>query len=381
MSLKENTVGLSGFVGYSHDFIDLGPKPSPQLPCIFRTLFSEDHIKLEDDELISLCNETFRKVTATTDQVKYVEELTLTQSNSTMWHDMRLGRITASVAGDVLRTSLTSPAPSLIKKICQTKKSIIAPALEWGRQNEEKAVKLYQNLMHKADTQPAPPSGSIYLGPGSTFNHDHGTYSKSGFIIDSSRPYIGASPDGHITCKCCGDGLLEVKCPFKYKNTSMKSAILDKDFYITTSYQLKEKHQYYAQVQLQMHVCDVQYVDFFIWTPVDCLLTRVERNSHFIEQMLIQFESFWRFSILPELLTRRLEYQQSTKNGTSASVTTVSGDTFCICRSTDDSGEMVACDSCDMWYHLTCLNLKRLPTAKTWYCKECREKKKKKWSI
>ena len=25
---------------------------------------------------------------------------------------------------------------------------------------------------------------------------------------------IGASPDGMVSCKCCGEGVLEVKCPF-----------------------------------------------------------------------------------------------------------------------------------------------------------------------
>ena len=49
---------------------------------------------------------------------------------------------------------------------------------------------------------------------------------------------------------------------------------------------------------------------------------------------------------------------------------------YCICRSTSDEGRMVSCDRCDEWFHLECLKLKRLPTAKTWYCPECRKKGK-----
>ena len=36
--------------------------------------------------------------------------------------------------------------------------------------------------------------------------------SKSGFIIPLSYPLMGASPDGIIKCKCCGYGVLEIKC-------------------------------------------------------------------------------------------------------------------------------------------------------------------------
>ena len=36
---------------------------------------------------------------------------------------------------------------------------------------------------------------------------------KAGLFVDTSQPYIGATPDGTVTCTCCGKGLLEVKCP------------------------------------------------------------------------------------------------------------------------------------------------------------------------
>ena len=37
--------------------------------------------------------------------------------------------------------------------------------------------------------------------------------------------------------------------------------------------------------------------------------------------------------------------------------------TYCLCRSSGER-EMVACDSCDNWYHPSCVNLKRLPVRK-----------------
>ena len=37
---------------------------------------------------------------------------------------------------------------------------------------------------------------------------------ETGLFIDCERPYLGASPDGIVICKCCGKGVVEVKCPF-----------------------------------------------------------------------------------------------------------------------------------------------------------------------
>ena len=32
-----------------------------------------------------------------------------------------------------------------------------------------------------------------------------------GLFIDRDHPFIAASPDGLVTCSCCGEGLCEVK--------------------------------------------------------------------------------------------------------------------------------------------------------------------------
>jgi hypothetical protein len=49
------------------------------------------------------------------------------------------------------------------------------------------------------------------------------TVQSSGLVVHPSYPYIGASPDGVVMCECCGEELLEIKCPFKYKGNSPTS--------------------------------------------------------------------------------------------------------------------------------------------------------------
>ena len=36
----------------------------------------------------------------------------------------------------------------------------------------------------------------------------------SGLVVRSDYPYLGASPDGVVSCACCGNGVVEVKCPY-----------------------------------------------------------------------------------------------------------------------------------------------------------------------
>ena len=35
----------------------------------------------------------------------------------------------------------------------------------------------------------------------------------TGLHIKPEYPHLGASPDGLTSCSCCGDGILEIKCP------------------------------------------------------------------------------------------------------------------------------------------------------------------------
>ncbi|KAF9006762.1 hypothetical protein BDZ89DRAFT_1079638 [Hymenopellis radicata] len=50
-------------------------------------------------------------------------------------------------------------------------------------------------------------------------------------------------------------------------------------------------------------------------------------------------------------------------------------DQLCVCRGTDDGRELVQCDDCKMWYHLSCLGIRHNselgPEQEPWYCFDC----------
>ena len=45
-------------------------------------------------------------------------------------------------------------------------------------------------------------------------NHADLSVNGSGFVINSTWPHLGATPDGIVDCACCGKGVVEIKCPF-----------------------------------------------------------------------------------------------------------------------------------------------------------------------
>ena len=80
-----------------------------------------------------------------------------------------------------------------------------------------------------------------------------------------------ASPGGIIVCDCHGKGILEVKCPHKYRN-GPEGWQDDKNFPLDESGQIKKDHIYYAQVQGQLLILDMNFCKFF------CLGTIIEYN-------------------------------------------------------------------------------------------------------
>jgi putative phage-type endonuclease len=92
--------------------------------------------------------------------------------------------------------------------------------------------------------------------------------------------WLGASPDGFVG----DDGLIEVKCPFSLRHDGppvpFRSA--------------SDQMHYWAQMQIQMHVTDRQWCDFFQWTPNETKCERVYRDDSFLDDALPKLYEFWK---------------------------------------------------------------------------------------
>ena len=157
-----------------------------------------------------------------------------------------------------------------------------------------------------------------------------------------------------------------IKCPHKYRNV-LEGWQDDKNFPLDKSGQIKKDHRYYAQVQGQLLILDMNFCDFFIWTPLwntnvaNTLLVRVDHDADFISEMNKKLKDYFFTIVLPEIVTRRNDVCLDNKQKN-----------YCICNRPCFEPR-IACDrpNCKVeWYHYACVKVTRAPKG-LWICQPC----------
>ena len=160
------------------------------LPLCLSELFKPEYVTKNYVELLKVCDSC--DISVSQSQVEAAEFNTKSQSMSRLWFSMRAGRITASRFKAASHTNTTSPSISLVMSVCYPELSRFkAAAASWGCEHEKHAREKYLDMSAK--------------------NHEYFEVEESGLFISTQHPFIGASPDGLVTCDCCGDGICEIK--------------------------------------------------------------------------------------------------------------------------------------------------------------------------
>ena len=221
---------------------------------------------------------------------KQIETSTIGQAENPVWMKQRLGRLTASFFGEVIRRKNTTPCAALVKRILYPTK-INAPSVRWGSEHEPTARKEYMTK-----------TGNFVR--------------ECGLYVDESHPWLAASPDGVIFCpRDNTQGLLEIKCPYTAGATlkiSPVEAATHKDCKGFCSalqgneLRLKESHKFYYQVQGQLHITKFQWCDFVIWTPSGMYIERIRRDDDFwTDSMFPKLKYFFFNCLLPGIASPR----------------------------------------------------------------------------
>ncbi|XP_021379090.1 uncharacterized protein LOC110466710 [Mizuhopecten yessoensis] len=189
------------------------------------------------------------------DDVQSIQEATTGQSDNHRWTEMRKGRITASNFHAVdtkvcsYEKKVECDVKPLIKNIMgYTTVNPNVKSLKYGREMEPVAKKDFLKLYCK--------------------HHRSVIYSECGLFVDKRHPFLGASPDLLLSCSCCGEGLLEIKCPMVKKCevcSSFCTCNLPNCLTKTNPPTLK-KLGYYAQIQGQMALTNRKWCVFFVYT-------------------------------------------------------------------------------------------------------------------
>ncbi|XP_074032854.1 uncharacterized protein [Leptinotarsa decemlineata] len=137
-----------------------------------------------------------------------------------------------------------------------------------------------------------------------------------GMFIDEYDYIFGASPDGLIR----DDAIVEVKCPKTASKMHPKEAIEQKIINFCTldenlHLQLKQNHNYYYQVQGQLHITQRSLCYFVIWTPLGILVEKIIKDDSFwTNKMKPKFENVYNSCLLPELIDPRYPRKLEIRN-------------------------------------------------------------------
>ena len=177
---------------------------------------------------------------------------------SVQWLNQRLGRVTASLVHQVMHFSGKNPDGSLVCSILQGTRITNNKAIEYGHLNEARARDLYVDHHNS--------------------KHESVKVTTTGLHVDPTLPFLAASPDGLVSCAECGEGLLEIKCSFKYRDAEPRQiAASVKDYHLSLSdsgdFQLKTTSAWYSQIQCQLGVCQetVVWLCFVYWSRYRCM--------------------------------------------------------------------------------------------------------------
>lgn len=180
------------------------------------------------------------------------------------WHQLRLGKVTASRVADIIATTRTGPSASrqnyLIELALQRSTGNIEPsytnaAMEWGTQTEPQARAAYEVETGNFVDQVA-------------------------FIDHPTIAWFGCSPDGLVG----DDGLIEIKCPNSATHWEYFKA-------------KKPPQKYVIQMQTQLAVTGRKWCDFVSFDPrmperSQLLVVRVDRDEAFIAELEEKVKQF-----------------------------------------------------------------------------------------
>ena len=191
-----------------------------------------------------------------------IEKSTREQSKSSVWYELRYGRITASKAYEVSRCKTVDG--SLVAAIMGAKTPDTV-AMKRGRILESSVRKAVENKLNKK-------------------------IKSCGLFVSREYPMIAASPDGMLK-----DALVEIKCPTsdKTKVTYVKNGVI--------------ADKYLAQVQLQMYTTGVKKC-YFCVADVDFEKSKnveiisILFNNDYVTNLINSLATFWTSNIYPLLL-------------------------------------------------------------------------------
>jgi len=237
-------------------------------------------------------------------EIDNVASLTKKQWQCKQWFVHKRGFITASKAKNVYTRQISAEKQpktdvSVLVNSLTEQKDVVGKQhivedpknpLDWGLKHEESARKAYYRV--------------------EASKHNQLSLISKGLMISKTKPFLGASPDNITSCKCtpqCESIVAEYKCPWSHQDLDPKEAFLQPEIggmWQNDQFFLKEKSRYFYQIQLLMHVAELQKCDLVVWTRKGIFCHQVSYAPLFVERVCIKLKRFWLTSVVPHMLEK-----------------------------------------------------------------------------
>ncbi|KAH9365161.1 hypothetical protein HPB48_015773 [Haemaphysalis longicornis] len=156
-----------------------------------------------------------------------------------------------------------------------------------GGKNEANALAKYQQLTKE-------------------LHHDV-EFHQAGLLISQEYVFLGATPDLLVKCSCCGEGTVEVKCPWTVRDGQLCDLLREKSSCVSEcegSLRLKKSHRYYYPDPGATVCVEKGVLRLLLWTCTEIHVERVKADKEFLLPLLQAAEGFFKKVLLPELVCR-----------------------------------------------------------------------------
>ena len=162
---RHKAVALSLIDPYADQFIDES-RSLPTIPELFQT----KNLDLQYPELLKLCTSITLDISE--DHINKVEINSRTQANGSGFYRHRAGRIGASVSSAVFHTNLAQPSQSLIRTICYPGLyKVNTKAVSYGQKHESDAIKAYEAAVKANHANLEVQKCGLFINKGKAFLH------------------------------------------------------------------------------------------------------------------------------------------------------------------------------------------------------------------
>ncbi|XP_046861077.1 uncharacterized protein LOC124454284 [Xenia sp. Carnegie-2017] len=199
---------------------------------------------------------------------------------SKLWYDVRQPRITASKVKRCLIKPTTSPTKA-IADVLNYHTPIQTKAMKDGIESEAGILKKYELI-----------SGN--------------TVRKVGFIISSTHPFLGASPDGITN----DNVLLEAKKVTAKENESFMDTLCRLYIYKKKNGKLyiNNNHKYYYQMQQQLFCAGGKVCHFVVSNGIWVHIDEICFDEVFWSKTLPRLQQFYYTHVFPELVYPNIKF-------------------------------------------------------------------------